>query len=130
MENDRSDGHPRDSGHPKDYRYTDRSTNRIDMLEVRMAAAETWQAARSVEISALKVSFDKHLDATAEEARRSAGDARATLDTVMAIRGELVELRAARGMIPQETIYRIIAAIAALVTVAGAVVAVATRVAT
>lgn len=107
-------------------RYSDqreRLENRLTRIEQRLGESEKWQARRDVEIGALKIAFDKHMEATAEDARRSAQDARETLNAVTGLKGEISEIQAQRGMISQETLFKVIAATAALVTITGGVVA-------
>ena len=96
---------------------------RLARIEERLGDVEKWQVRVGVEVAALTTAFDKHIGATAEDARRSAQDARETLNAVNGLKGEMVQMQAQRGMISQETLFKVIAATAALVTITGGVVA-------
>ena len=104
---------------PNGGRYDDqrgRLGNRLTRIEERLGDVEKWQVRVGVEVAALTTAFDKHIGATAQ-------DARETLNAVNGLKGEMVQMQAQRGMISQETLFKVIAATAALVTITGGVVA-------
>ena len=85
---------------------------RLARIEERLGDVEKWQARVGVEVAALTANFREHISTTAQ-------DARETLNAVNAMKGDISQMQAQRGMVPVSTIFLIIGALASLVAITG-----------